>query len=201
MHRFFYNRPVSGDVLFILIAPDKKAVKTVQQSDVTAIYGETGELLGYNVFNVSSSLKIKASGIIYAPSDLFCEAVNRLLKQASFSPLPILSYSGFTVYRVKSLEEHPLDEKASIVTLLDNEGKEYSTVSSLKGLTRNALCVAATDGSILKDGTVFRAHISKNIPIDVLIVSALDLKVGDDKEKAFEPVDAKEGDDFFLTDR
>jgi hypothetical protein len=38
MYRLFYNYDVSGDVLFILIDPEKKPTRTEKKNNVAAIY-------------------------------------------------------------------------------------------------------------------------------------------------------------------
>ena len=50
MYRLFYNRSVSGDVLFVLLDPMKKATKTERRDEVEAIYHED-EVIGYNIFD------------------------------------------------------------------------------------------------------------------------------------------------------
>ncbi|HBB05668.1 MAG TPA: hypothetical protein DCZ41_03685, partial [Firmicutes bacterium] len=66
MYRLFYNYPVSKDVLFVLIDPSKKVTKTKRVEEVEALYNED-ELIGYNIFDVSKTVKLNADGIIFLP--------------------------------------------------------------------------------------------------------------------------------------
>lgn len=201
MIRYFYNYPTSGDTLFILIEPEMKTLHTKSVGNVTALYGEGEKFLGYNVFEVSKTLKIQSDGMIFAPSPLFVEAVNAILVGASFSPLPFTKESGYHVYKIEKFEEHPLNEKAKIVTLLGANEERLSTVSSLLSLKVGKEVVAAKDDTILLDGTHFHKHVEKNIPLDVLILSPKGLRLGESDKEAFLLSETLPlGSDFFYRD-
>lgn len=200
MYRLFYNYDISGDILFILIDPEKKNGSIKEDGDVTAIYDEEGKLIGVNIFEFSNYAKLKANGVIFAPNPKLIETVNGILKSKGLPELPVLDYSLFEVAKIIKTEEHPLNEKESIVYLEAN-GDEFETVSSLNGLDDGKLVVIAKDGSILSDGSTFHKDIVKNIRVDVKILSEDDLRLGEDKKNAFEPRGYEEGDDFFLASR
>ena len=198
MYRLFYNYPVSKDVLFVLIDPSKKVTKTKRVEEVEALYNED-ELIGYNIFDVSKTVKLNADGIIFLPEKHLVDAINSILSRTGFEGLGYLKESGFVVLKILSLEEHPLDENASIVTLLGRNGEHFETVSKAKNLSVGSLCVAAKDGSILADGTLFKKRIEKNIPIDVFLMSSKMLKLSSQEDALFIPKegDYQIGDDFF----
>ncbi|HBB05667.1 MAG TPA: hypothetical protein DCZ41_03680, partial [Firmicutes bacterium] len=127
------------------------------------------------------------------------DAINSILSRTGFEGLGYLKESGFVVLKILSLEEHPLDENASIVTLLGRNGEHFETVSQAKNLSVGSLCVAAKDGSILADGTLFKKRIEKNIPIDVFLMSSKMLKLSSQEDALFIPKegDYQIGDDFF----
>jgi tRNA-binding protein len=194
MYRLFYNEEVNGDILFILLASEKKPSRIEKKGDVAAIY-EGQELIGYNLFNAKSHYAFPSAGIIYAPSSAMIEAVNKALTGAGFAPLPFEKKSGYAVAKITALEEHPLDEKAQIVTLSLGE-KKLTTVSWYPNLAVNDLVVVALDGTILKDGSVFHSFVSRNIPNEASLVGAKELGlpagIG-----AYHPSDLAEGSDFF----
>lgn len=198
MYRLFYNYGISKDVLFVLIDPSKKVTSTKRVEEVEALYHEN-ELVGYNIFDVSKTVKINAEGIIFLPEPHLVDAINNILSRTGFSLLPKVMESGFVVLKILSLEEHPLDERASIVTLEGKNNEHFETVSKAKNLSVGDLCVAAKDGAILADGTLFRKGIEKNIPIDVLLMSPKMLKLGTEEDVLFVPKegDYQIGDDFF----
>jgi tRNA-binding EMAP/Myf-like protein len=196
MYRLFYDYEVNGDVLFILMDPEKKVTKCVRTGQVAALYnGE--ELIGINVFEVSSSVKIKATGMIATPSSALIDVLNPLLKGAGLAPLPYCTDSGYHVAEITALEEHPVDEKAHIVTLSLGE-KTLQTVSHYQNLTVGALVVAELEGCIAYDGTVFHEFTSRNIKSEASICSAKELKVAGPEQGAFLVEGYKAGEDFYL---
>jgi hypothetical protein len=116
MYRLFYDKVVSGDILFVLISPEKKTSKTVKVGDLALLYsGE--ELTGINLFNASKVYPLASKGIIYAPKKELIDALNKVLVNVKAAPLPYLADSGFHLAKISAMEEHPLDEKAHILTL------------------------------------------------------------------------------------
>lgn len=194
MYRLFYNYETSGDVLFVVIDPDKKADKVVSKDNVTLIYNDN-KLIGINIFKISETVKIKHSGAIFAPKKELLMAINPLIVNAGENALEIEESSGYKIMTITKLEEHPLDEKAKIVTLscLD---KTYQSVSYYQNIKEGLKVVAATDGAILIDGSLFTKRMVRNIPTEVSLCSEKDLGIGEDKKNAFVP-DEKEGEDFF----
>lgn len=194
MYRLFYNEMVNGDILFIVLASEKKPSRIEKKGDVAAIY-EGQELIGYNLFNAKSHYAFPSSGILFAPSKAMIEAVNHALVGAGFSPLPLEEPSGYEVAKIVALEEHPLDEKAQIVSLSLGD-KKVTTVSWYTNLAVDDLVVVALEGTILKDGSVFHSFVSRNIPNEVSLMSAkeLGLPAG---TGAYHPAGLGEGSDFF----
>lgn len=195
-YRMFYNFDAFGDTLLILIHPEKKPDRVEDKNGVTALYlGD--ELLGYNIFDLSRVLKLKAKGIIFTPGVELVTLVNQLLTAAGFPVLEELTDSGFHVFKVTKIEEHPLDEKAKIVTLTD--GKDtYETVTKLNNLNADDKVVGLIDGYIAPDGMMFLKHVDHNIKNDVLLLSEKALKQGEDEKEIFKATKNEAGDDFFL---
>jgi tRNA-binding EMAP/Myf-like protein len=199
MYRFFYNHEVSGDILFILINPDKAVTRHLSSHNVTALYAGD-ELVGINIFNISNCIKIHSSGMICSPNKEFVGAVNAILEGEKIPPLPSLANSGYLVGKITKLEEHPIDEKAQIVTISLGD-KEVTTVSHYKNLALNELIVVETDGCITYNGSVFHKFVSRNIPNEVSICSPRELKMEDDGAGALLVTNMKEGSDFFLEEQ
>ncbi len=198
MYRLFYNHQISKDVLFVLIDPTKTVTSTKRNEEVVALYHDE-EIVGYNIFDISKTVRIVSKGIIFCPDSKMIDAINSVLSRTGFPLLPYLSDSGYQVMRIVSVEEHPLDEKASIISLIGKDEKKYETVAKAKNIAIGSLCVAALSGSILSDGTLFVSKTEKNLPIDVLPMSPKMLKIGEEKDILFLPSeeDYAVGDDFF----
>lgn len=196
MYRLFYNYKVTGDILYILINPEKKVDQVVRHDRVVALYGDK-ELVGINIFKVSEVFHLKTSGIIYAPEKPLIDVVNSLLKGAALEPLPYCVDSGYKVAKIQKLEEHPIDEKAHIVTLSLGEG-ELTTVSWYPNLEVGQEVVVALDGTILYDGTVFHKFVSRNIPNEASLCSGKELRLEQNYPGAFLVEGYAPGEDFFL---
>lgn len=196
MYRFFYDYASGGDVLFILIDPEKKVDRVLTKGNVSALYaGET--LVGINVFEVSKTVKITAKGMIAAPEKLLVDAVNALLCHAGLSPLPFLEDSGFKVAKIAALEEHPLEEKAHLVTL-ECGNKTLATVSWYSNLAVGLEVVVATDGAIGYDGSVFHRSLVRGIPVECALCSSTELRLEGPSSMAFVVTGYASGEDFFL---
>ncbi|MCR4561631.1 MAG: DUF4479 domain-containing protein [Bacilli bacterium] len=196
MYRLFYNHEVTGDLLLILIDPEKKVDRHVAKDGVVALYnGE--EIVGYNIFSISKIMKIRNDGIIFAPKDEMIDIINNILSNAGFSPLPYCHDSGYKVARISNLEEHPVEEKAQIVTLSLGD-KELTTVSYYKNLEVGKFIVVAVEGTILYNGEVFHNYESRKIPIEANICSRKELRLEDEASGAFLLDEGVEGSDFFL---
>ncbi|MCI2111485.1 MAG: DUF4479 domain-containing protein [Bacilli bacterium] len=195
MYRLFYNHPITGDILFVLIDPEKKADRHERKGRVEALYCHD-DLVGINIFAVSEVFHLKASGIIFAPSQELLDVVNAMIGEASLAPLPPCLDSGYEVAEIVGLEEHPLDERAHIVTLSLGE-RTLSTVSWFPNLEIGKSVVVALEGTILYDGTVFHAFVSRNIPNECSICASKELKLADEPG-AFFAEGYVPGEDFFL---
>ncbi len=200
MYRFFYNHKSLGDVLIIVINPEARVASKKELGNVVALYGEKDELVGINIFHIDDVMKIKANGVIMVPSEKMLMIINNIITKEGLEPLPALTYSGYKVAEVTLTEEHPLDEKALILTLKCGEEK-LETVSSFQNIKVGSKVVVATDGTILYDGSVFHKAVIRNINNDVLVVSAPELRIEGSEKEAFlldEEPSFISGEDFFL---
>ena len=116
MFRLYYDHEASGDVMFVLIDPEAPVDEMRKGRRAAALYSK-GRLVGYNIFNVSKTVKIRSKGMIAAPKEELLMAVNAILSGGGFEPLPEPTSSGYLEARILNLEEHPVDEEAKIVSL------------------------------------------------------------------------------------
>jgi tRNA-binding EMAP/Myf-like protein len=160
---------------------------------VAALYhGES--LVGINIFDFSKSRETQGNGVFSPQRKSLLDVVNAILENASLAP-SFQRDSGYKVAEITALEEHPLDEKAHIVTLSLGE-KSLTTVSWYPTLSVGKKVVVALDGTILRDGSVFHSFISRNIPNQCSICSAKELGLPG-QNGAFFAQEEKAGEDFF----
>ena len=196
MYRLFYNHESVGDVLFVVLCPDRYPDRVENKGEVVALY-QGDDLVGINLFDFGKTCKIKASGMIVAPEDILIDIINDKLVNAGLEKLPYCRDTGFTVGEITNLEEHPLDEHSHIVTLKVKE-KTLTTVSRYQNLEIGSKIVVVTDGAMKFDGTQFKAKVVKNIPIECEVCCEKDLHIGDEFKLAFIPEGKEAGQDFFL---
>ena len=192
MPALFYSPATGGDVLYVAYPSSSPVTNSVQKGDVVAIYAGN-EIVGINVFRASSHFALEGEGLIPLPSQALQDSLNALLAEAS---LPALTFpsSGYRVYEVKKVEEHPLDEKKSILTLSD--GNKEAVTSTRYTLAPGDRVVALQGGYARRNGTFFTSSVIRNIPQDVEICSEADLGIGEESKAAYRPT--KEiGADFF----
>jgi tRNA-binding protein len=194
MYRLFYNPKVSGDILFGLLAPEKKTDRLVRAGDLVLLFSQE-EWIGFNLFHASRVYPFPEGGIIFAPEEAMIKALNAVLVGAKASPLLAQEPSGYAVAKIAAMEEHPLDEKAHILTL-DLLEKKLTTVSWYPELNVGDEVVVALDGCILADGSVFHSFVSRNIPNEASLMSARELHLGD-APGAYKVKDRVLGSDFF----
>lgn len=195
MYRLFYRRETIGDILFIILDSEKKAERNERVGDVASIYSGD-ELIGINVFNFSNVYHIEKEGMIISPEEKMLEALNKKLAEAGVAPLEKPLDSGFKVGEIIELEEHPLDDKAHIVTASFGE-KKLQTVSKMKNIKVGDKIVAALDGCILFDGSIFHSKVIRNIPNDFSIMNIKELGLGDSYD-ALIVEDMDSGRDYYI---
>lgn len=196
MYRFYYNRKTAGDVLYCVLDASSYPDSTKKIGDVVALY-HGKERVGINFLNISKTIKIKAEGMIPTAGSEFLSPINYMLENAGEEPLPEQSSTYYAIAEVSGIEEHPLDEKKSIVHLSLGE-KSLDTVTRYANLKQGSKTVVALDGCLRIDGTPFLAHSEKNIPVDCEICSEKDLGLGEESKQAFLVEEGKPGEDFFL---
>lgn len=196
MYRLFYNHENVGDVLFVVLDAHAYPDKSESKGDVTALYKD-GKLIGVNLFNFTKTVKLKVQGMIVTPDDKLIDVINALLSAANVPALPYCRDSGYKIAVVKNIEEHPLDERSSILTL-DLGDKELCTVTRYQNVEIGKPIVVAIDGCVKFDGTLFEKKVVRNIPIDCEVCCAADLRLGEEFKAAFIPETNIAGSDFFL---
>lgn len=198
MYRFYYNEKSLGDILFIVINADKKSDHSLKRGQVVAIYSGD-ELIGYNIFSFHNIASLNNVGMIPSPSKDLLKAINEALTKEGFASLPTLEKTLYTIAEIVSMEEHPLDEKANIVTLSLGNEKKVTTVSHYINLKVGEKVVVEEDGCLTLDGSAFHSFIARNINNDVSICGANELLLTNGKKgEAYIPNTGIAGDDFFL---
>lgn len=175
MYRFYKQRSAEKDVVYLLVA-DLMPDEVANYDDVTLLYNNK-RLIGANFFGKETSL-FSSYGMQPVVPENVLASFNAILEKHEIAPLASSSSSGFKIGEVKEVEEHPLDERKSLLKIDAEEGV-YETVSDKKAKIGEKVAIALND-TFLFDGTLFVSHIDHNLKIDVLLVE--DSEIGISKE-------------------
>lgn len=196
MYRLYYHFKTNGDTLFLVKEPESYPDKVEEHGDVIALYKE-GRLVGVNFLHIGKTMKIHAEGMIVTPENVVIDVLNALLTGAGLEPLPYCEDSYYVVGKVLKKEEHPIDERLSILTV-DIGNKTVSTITRYSNVGEGDHIVLAKDGCLRFDGSQFHARVERNIPIDAEVCSEADLRLGEEGKKALLAQELPVGMDFFL---
>lgn len=187
-YSIYYSYKEIGDVLLIVF--DQKAMPTsfIQKSDVTVIY-HNGEIIGYNIFNISKIVKIKTKGLIYYPSNIFIDIINSILKNNQFDILAHYSHSGYFIGQVAKIEKDHMLFRPYI-----DVGGKILPGQLVSHINEGDKVVAALIGARLYNGQEVE---ETSDPAQVHLCSNRELSISLDDEINLVDEDGVVGEDFF----
>ncbi|MDY6093533.1 MAG: hypothetical protein SPI58_00605 [Candidatus Enteromonas sp.] len=189
MKGFFASTFHEIPVLYLVEDPVSIPDQIKEVGDLKILYKD-GRRIGVNFFGFPT----EENGFIPLPNKDLLAKVNALLREAGEETVDVSS-SGYRIAKVLHIDEHPLDEKKSIVKMSVGE-KEVITSTRYK-VEVGQKVVVITDRTFRFDGTYFTASVIRNIPQDVEICSPKDVGKGDVSTSPVS-VEGEVGTDYFL---
>lgn len=162
-YSLFYNYNLLGDVLMVIIKNDIIPSRVATHDDVTILYDEKEEIVGINIFNISSIIKIKSTGLIVLPVNPIIDVINAKLMALGIMPLPYVNESGFKIGEVLTCVEHEESDHLHVLTV-DVKDKILNIVCGAPNVALGQKVVVAMLGTMLFDGS--RIMPSKLLGID-----------------------------------
>lgn len=153
-YSLFYNYKLIGDVLMIVYDQEKIPTSKVEEDNVVKIY-YNDTLIGVNIFNFSSIVKVKSKGLIPLPNNALIDVINTILEGHNIEKLPYKKESGFRIGKILSVEEHPESTHLHILKV-DVGSETLDIVCGAANVKENAVVVVATIGTTMFDGTVIK---------------------------------------------
>lgn len=196
MYRLFYTPKTAKDVLYVIIKPEVYPDEVKTLGEVTVLYANK-ELIGLNFAPASKLFNLASEGMIPAPSAELLDKINALLEDKGLEPLPPYEDSLYRIATLTLKEEHPFEDGKWILTFSLN-GEKIETVSRYPNLKEGERYVLALAGCIKFDATQVITKTVKNIKQEAEVCSPFDLRVGEEKTKAYEASSLQEGGDFYL---
>lgn len=199
MYSLFYNYHLLGDVLLIIIENDKKPNRVEKKDDVILLFSDDN-LIGVNIINISSIVKIKSVGKIVLPADPLIDVINNKLTPLGISPLPYVRDSGFHIGKVVSLEEH--EESSHLHVLKVDVGDQIlDIVCGAPNVKLGQKVVVAMVDTVMFDGTKIVPSTLLGVPSNGMLCSPRELCLENAPAKRGILVldeDAIVGSDFFM---
>ena len=172
----FYNREGIGDTLLIALKPVNPEQRSFERmGDVARIIDEnTGETVGYNIFNASSYYAFQGNGVVEINEEIV-SAINRILEknglsekiEADFSPKFVIGY-------VMEKEKHPNADKLSVCKV-DVGNEILQIVCGAPNVAAGQKVVVAKVGAVMPSGLLIREAELRGVPSYGMICSAREL--------------------------
>lgn len=176
----FYNLEGIGDTLIISMVPGFQGEKSFdKKGDAVRIFDEnSGETIGFNLFNASSYMKIDSNGQVEMNQDKLKEINDALRKngfeeelQADFSPKFVVGY-------VQEKEKHPNADKLSVCKV-DVGEETLQIVCGAPNIDSGQKVVVAKVGAVMPSGMLIKDAELRGVASSGMICSAKELDLPD----------------------
>ncbi|GMB07302.1 YtpR family tRNA-binding protein [Thermolongibacillus altinsuensis] len=174
----FYNREGIGDTLLVVlksVSPEKRAFE--KKGDVARIFNEeTGETVGYNIFNASTYYPFEGNGVVELNEEVV-DAINDILAKNGFSEKVKADFSPkFVVGYVKEKVKHPNADKLSVCQV-DVGTETLQIVCGAPNVEAGQKVVVAKIGAVMPSGLVIQEAELRGVPSYGMICSARELNL------------------------
>lgn len=176
----FFNFEAFKDTLIIVINNAKTATKIVKKGDFVAIYAED-ELIGINIFNSNSYLKLRIGGLVHNPNEPLINLIHTLIL-SNLNENVVLVSSPVYLGQIKQI-----NEKDFSVSLGDKD--DIPALSLEKELNIDDYIIAVKRGTRLDNGNMAEDYLDAKH--EYLIVG-VETNVMDDAELGSETYQLKE---------
>ncbi|AKL92168.1 YtpR family tRNA-binding protein [Staphylococcus capitis] len=169
----FYNPQGVGDVAFLQIEPTDGAFDYNKKDDVVEIT-QDGQVVGFNIFNVSDKIKIEGNGHIKLTSEII-EALQQSINNSGFNyKLDTDLSPKFVVGYVETKEKHPDADKLSVLKV--NVGNEtLQIVCGAPNVAAEQKVVVAKVGAVMPSGMVIKDAKLRGVDSSGMICSMKEL--------------------------
>ncbi|MBO0374437.1 DUF4479 domain-containing protein [Staphylococcus capitis] len=169
----FYNPQGVGDVAFLQIEPTDGAFDYNKKDDVVEIT-QDGQVVGFNIFNVSDKIKIEGNGHIKLTSEII-EALQQYINNSGFNyKLDTDLSPKFVVGYVETKEKHPDADKLSVLKV--NVGNEtLQIVCGAPNVAAEQKVVVAKVGAVMPSGMIIKDAKLRGVDSSGMICSMKEL--------------------------
>jgi tRNA-binding protein len=172
----FYNREGIGDTLLVSLKPINPEQRAFEKKgDVARIFNEeTGETVGFNIFNASNYHEFKGNGLVELNKEMV-SVINGILEKNGFSEKLEADFSPkFVVGYVKEKEKHPNADKLSVCKV-DVGNEVLQIVCGAPNVEAGQKVVVAKVGAVMPSGLVIQEAELRGVASYGMICSAREL--------------------------
>ncbi|WP_270179617.1 YtpR family tRNA-binding protein [Alkalihalobacillus sp. CinArs1] len=181
----FYNKEGIGDTLIVTLGSTDREDRSVERKgSVARVFSqESNQTVGYNIFDISKSYNIDATGVVEESEELISE-VNRILKENGFEDELVYDASPkFVVGLVEEMTKHPNADKLNICQVNVGDAR-LQIVCGAPNVDQGQKVVVAKVGAVMPSGMVIKDASLRGIESSGMICSAKELDLPDaPKEK------------------
>lgn len=179
-----YNSNIE-DTLFIMLnkLSDKKPVIQREGNIVQLKDGETQDVYGYNILNISTYIDLSQDGPVTLSHEQV-DRLNALLAEHGFDhKLEADTEEKFVVGYVEEAE--PMEDSDHLIITQTAVGDEtLQIVCGASNIKQGQKVVVAKEGAIMPDGTIIWAGDLRNTPSQGMICSASELNLENKKRQS-----------------
>jgi len=148
MKRYYltYNYPSCGDVLMIMFDVTASLSHFIRKGDVALLY-DGPRLIGVNVFDISTLVKIKCRGVILTPPSILITILNQKFDNEGIDVFLPSFVSGFTVGKV-------VDKKDDRSITVDLGSCKINVTLNAMDVKLGDLAVIVAPATLSADGTL-----------------------------------------------
>ncbi|MGE7622751.1 YtpR family tRNA-binding protein [Viridibacillus sp. NPDC096237] len=173
-----YNKAHVGDVLLVQLSTES-IVKTIleKHGDLVLLKEEsTGEIKGFNLFNVSEYMPIEQQGNVEITEELVAAINTAIAKNGTIVDLDVDLTPKFVVGLVEEKEKHPNADKLNICKV--NVGDEtLQIVCGAPNVEAGQKVVVAKVGAVMPSGMLIKDAELRGVPSSGMICSARELAI------------------------
>lgn len=174
-----YNKAAMGDVLVLLTAPSAKDDLHEIKGNVTRITHSDGELVGFNILNVSDKVEIDSSvvGQVELSANQVA-AVNAVIATAGFNDILVADNEPkLVVGYVETAEPHPDSDHLQVTTTKVSDTETVQIVSGSPNMRAGIKVVVAKVGAMMPSGLIIWPSALRGVPSNGMIVSGRELQL------------------------
>ncbi|SEQ37254.1 YtpR family tRNA-binding protein [Piscibacillus halophilus] len=180
--QFVYNSKGIGDVLIITLNQTESNVTYENHGDVVKILDESGQIVGYNIFNVSEYIYMNGNGPLQVDEVLVNQVKDIFKKNGVEDSLDLDLTPKFVVGYVKEKAPHENASKLSVCQV-DVGDEQLQIVCGAPNVDTGQKVVVAKVGAMMPNGMLIKDSSLRGVESSGMICSAKELNLPNASEQ------------------